>query len=74
MNIIPYGKQYIDESDIKAVVDTLLSTNLTQGPKIKEFEDAFATYIGCQYAVAVSNGTAALHISALALEVKQGRR
>jgi UDP-4-amino-4,6-dideoxy-N-acetyl-beta-L-altrosamine transaminase len=74
MNSIPYGKQYIDQSDIKAVVETLLSTNLTQGPKIKEFEEAFAKYIGAKYAVAVSNGTAALHISALALNVKSGQK
>lgn len=74
MNKIPYGKQYIDDNDIKAVIETLLSNNLTQGPKVKEFEDAFAKYIGCQYAVAVSNGTAALHISALALNVKPGQK
>lgn len=69
---IPYGKQLITEEDIKAVVNVLQSDFLTQGPKIKEFEDAFADYIGCQYAVAVSNGTAALHLSALALNLKAG--
>lgn len=67
--MIPYGKQHITEDDIKAVVETLKSDFLTQGPKIKEFEDAFATYIGSKYAVAVSNGTAALHLCALALDV-----
>lgn len=67
---IPYGKQNITEEDIQAVVDVLRSDFLTQGPKIKEFEEAFAKYIGCQYAVAVANGTAALHLSALALNVK----
>jgi len=69
---IPYGHQDITESDIQAVVETLKSEYLTQGPKIKEFEDDFAKYIGCKYAVAVSNGTAALHISAMALNVKPG--
>ena len=67
--MIPYGKQYINEDDIKAVVETLQHDFLTQGPKITEFENAFANYIGCKYAVAVSNGTAALHLCALALKV-----
>lgn len=70
--IIPYGRQNITDGDIQAVVDTLRSDFLTQGPKIKEFEDAFAAYIGCDYAVALANGTAALHLSALALGVKEG--
>ena len=74
MKSIPYGKQSIDDDDIKAVVDTLRSTNLTQGPKIKEFEEAFAKYVGSKYAVAVSNGTAALHICTLTLEVKPGQK
>jgi len=69
---IPYGRQYISEEDIKAVVDTLKSDYLTQGPKISEFEKSFADYVGSKYAVAVANGTAALHISVLALGVKQG--
>ena len=72
MRKIPYGKQHINEDDIQAVVDTLQSDFLTQGPKIKEFEDAFANYVDAKYAVAVSNGTAALHLSALALGVKKG--
>ena len=70
--MIPYGKQHITEEDIKAVVDTLQSDFLTQGPKIAEFEEAFARYIGSKYAVAVANGTAALHLCALALNVKEG--
>ncbi|MBL0356349.1 MAG: UDP-4-amino-4,6-dideoxy-N-acetyl-beta-L-altrosamine transaminase [Chitinophagaceae bacterium] len=69
---IPYGRQHITEEDIKAVTETLLSDYLTQGPKIKEFEEAFAKYIGCKYAVAVANGTAALHLNALALGVQPG--
>lgn len=69
---IPYGKHYIDDEDIQAVVDVLHSNNLTQGPKIRAFEMAFAEYVGAKYAVAVSNGTAALHLSALALNIKPG--
>ena len=67
MRPIPYGRQNITESDIKAVVETLQSDFLTQGPKIAEFENEFAAYIGSKFALAVSNGTAALHLSALAL-------
>ena len=69
---IPYGKQNITEEDIKAVVEVLKSDYLTQGPKIAEFEEEFAKYVGSKYAVAVSNGTAALHLNALALGVKPG--
>ena len=69
MNPIPYGRQNITESDIATVVETLRSDLLTQGPKIPEFEKAFAEYVGSKYAVAVSNGTAALHLCALSLKV-----
>lgn len=72
MKPIPYGKQHITEADIKAVVETLTSDFLTQGPKIAEFEKAFAEYVGSKYAVAVANGTAALHLCTLALEVQPG--
>ncbi len=72
MNSIPYGKQHITDEDLAVVVETLKSPFLTQGPKIKEFEDDFAKYIGAKYAVAVANGTAALHLCALALGVKEG--
>lgn len=72
--MIPYGRQHITEEDIEAVSLALRGDYLTQGPSILEFEEAFATYIGCKYAVAVSNGTAALHLSALALEVGQGQK
>ena len=71
---IPYGRQYITEEDIDAVTRTLQSDFLTQGPVIGEFEKAFANYIGAQYAVAVSNGTAALHLAALALDVQPGQK
>lgn len=70
--IIPYGKQDITEEDIQVVIETLKSDYLTQGPKIKEFEDNFARYVGAKYAVALANGTAALHLCALALGVKPG--
>ncbi len=71
---IPYGKQTITAEDIKAVTDALTSQFITQGPKIDEFENDFAKYIGVKYAVAVSNGTAALHLAALALNVKPGSK
>lgn len=71
MKPIPYGRQNITEKDIKTVVETLQSEFLTQGPKIEEFEKAFAKYIGCKYAVAISNGTAALHLCAMALDVNE---
>lgn len=66
---IPYGRQHITEEDIQMVVETLQGDFLTQGPKIAEFENAFANYTGARYAVAVSNGTAALHLCAMALDV-----
>lgn len=69
---IPYGKQYITQDDIDAVVDVLKSDYLTQGPEIYKFEKAFAEYIGVKYALAVSNGTAALHLCTLALGLKTG--
>ena len=72
--MIPYGKQNITEEDIQAVIKALEGDFLTQGPTILEFEKAFADYIGCKYAVAVSNGTAALHLSTLALGVSNGQK
>lgn len=70
--IIPYGKQHIDQDDIDAVINTLKSDFLTQGPKITEFEKAFAKYVETEYAIAVNNGTSALHLCTLALGVKAG--
>jgi UDP-4-amino-4,6-dideoxy-N-acetyl-beta-L-altrosamine transaminase len=72
MNRIPYGRQNITDDDIQAVVEVLKSDYLTQGPDVAEFEEAFAKYIGVKYAVAVSNGTAALHLCTLALGIKKG--
>jgi UDP-4-amino-4,6-dideoxy-N-acetyl-beta-L-altrosamine transaminase len=71
---IPYGRQNITDEDIKAVNDVLRGEYLTQGPKLVEFETNFSRYIGAKYAVAVSNGTAALHLCAMALGVKEGTR
>lgn len=71
---IPYGKQHITDEDIEAVAKALKSDYLTQGPKIEEFETKFANYIGCKYAVAVANGTAALHLCALALNIKERQK
>jgi len=71
---IPYGRQHITESDINAVVEVLQADYLTTGPKVNEFEEKFAKYVGSKYAVAVANGTAALHLSALALEVNEKSR
>jgi UDP-4-amino-4,6-dideoxy-N-acetyl-beta-L-altrosamine transaminase len=74
MKPIPYGRQFISDEDIQAVIETLQSDFLTQGPKIAEFENAFAKYVGSQYAVALANGTAALHLCAMALKVKPGQK
>lgn len=74
MKPIPYGRQSISEEDIKAVVETLKSDFLTQGPRVAEFEGAFAKYIGSDYAVALASGTAALHLCAIAIDVKPGQK
>jgi UDP-4-amino-4,6-dideoxy-N-acetyl-beta-L-altrosamine transaminase len=71
---IPYGKQYISKEDSEAVLKALHSDFLTQGPAIAEFEKNFAAYTGSRYAVAVSNGTAALHLPLLAIGLKKGDR
>jgi UDP-4-amino-4,6-dideoxy-N-acetyl-beta-L-altrosamine transaminase len=71
MNVIPYGRQDIQQQDIDAVIKALTSDFLTQGPRIAEFEEAFAHYVGAKYAVALANGTAALHLCALALGVNE---
>ena len=69
---ISYGRQYISDEDIQAVVDTLRSDYLTCGPAIPAFEKAFSEYVHCEYAVAVNNATSALHLAAIALGVKSG--
>jgi len=65
--MINYGKQSVHEKDVKAIVDTLNSDWLTQGPKVEEFEQALANYCGSKYAVVTCNGTAALHLANLAI-------
>lgn len=70
--IIPYGRQWVDEVDIQAVTEVLQNDWITQGPKIKEFENALSTYCGAKYAVAVNSGTAALHIACLSAGIGKG--
>lgn len=70
--MIPYGRQNINQNDIKEVVKALKSDWLTQGPKVIEFEKALADYCGAKYAVAASSGTAALHLAYLAAGLKPG--
>lgn len=71
---IPYGRQNITDEDVAAVIETLRSDYLTQGPKITEFEEKFAAYVGAPYAVAVNNATSGLHLAAKALGVAPGQR
>jgi UDP-4-amino-4,6-dideoxy-N-acetyl-beta-L-altrosamine transaminase len=72
--LIPYGRQSITQEDIDTVVSTLTSDFLTQGPRVKEFEEKFAIYTDSKYAVAVNNATSGLHLSVLALGLKKGER
>ncbi|MFT6385084.1 MAG: dTDP-4-amino-4,6-dideoxygalactose transaminase, partial [Bacteroidia bacterium] len=74
MKNIPYGRQNITQEDLNAVAETLQGDFLTQGPKVQEFEQKFAQYVGAKYAVAVTNATAGLHIAVLALNLKPGER
>jgi len=71
-HFIPYGRQCIDEDDIAAVVDVLRSDWLTTGPKVAEFEEAIAQFVGAKHAVAVSSGTAALHAAMYAIGIGLG--
>ena len=72
--MIPYGRQFIDEADIEAVVAVLRSDFITQGPAIARFEEKVAEFCGAKHAVAVANATAALHLGALALGLEPGDR
>ncbi|MEE4115162.1 MAG: UDP-4-amino-4,6-dideoxy-N-acetyl-beta-L-altrosamine transaminase [Marinilabiliaceae bacterium] len=74
MNRIPYGRQNITEDDLRAMQETLLSDFITTGPRVEEFESAFAEYVDSDYAVAVSNGTAALHLAMLTLKERPGKK
>jgi len=70
--MLPYGRQYIDSDDVECVIEALRSDWLTTGPKVDEFEAAFARSVGTSHAVAVSSGTAALHASMHALGIGPG--
>lgn len=72
--MIPYGRQFVDDDDVKAVVEVLNSDWLTCGPKVGEFEEALSAYCGARHAVAVSSGTAALHVACLAAGLCPGDR
>ena len=72
MDLIPYGRQWISEADIQIVVDILKSDYLTQGPKVKEFEEKICSITGAKYCVAVANGTAALHLAVASLQIEKG--
>jgi UDP-4-amino-4,6-dideoxy-N-acetyl-beta-L-altrosamine transaminase len=72
MDFIPYCRQQIEEDDIEAVLSVLRSDYLTTGPKVAAFESALCTETGAAYAVAVSSGTAALHLAALAMGLRKG--
>lgn len=69
---LPYGRQCIDDDDIKSVIEVLKSDYLTTGPIINEFENKVAQLVDAKYAVAVSNGTAALHAACYAAKIKEG--
>ena len=72
MDFIPYGTQWIDDNDINEVIKVLRSDWITTGPKIKKFEDALCSYVGCRHCVAVNSGTSALDIAVQALELPKG--
>lgn len=72
LSCIPYGRQSIDDDDIAAVVEVLKSSNLTQGGRVADFEQALSDYTGARFAVAVNSGTSALHIACLAAAIKEG--
>jgi UDP-4-amino-4,6-dideoxy-N-acetyl-beta-L-altrosamine transaminase len=71
---LPYSRQCIDEDDILAVARVLRSDYLTTGPELERFESEFAEYCGAKYAIACSNGTAALHLACLSLGVNSSQR
>jgi perosamine synthetase len=73
-NMIPYGRQSIDEADIAAIVEVLRGNWLTCGPFVERFEQSLAGYCGAKHAIAVANGTAALHVAMLAAGIKPGDR
>ncbi len=70
--MIPYSKQFIDQKDIKMVVNSLRGKFITQGPKVEEFEKKICKIVKCKYAVAVSSCSAGLHIASIASGLKRG--
>jgi UDP-4-amino-4,6-dideoxy-N-acetyl-beta-L-altrosamine transaminase len=70
--LIPYGRQKLDQEDIDAVIETLKSSFLTQGPKVPAFEKAICNYIGSQFSLAFNSATSALHAACLALDLAEG--
>ncbi len=70
--MLPYARQWIDEGDTQALIEVLSSDWLTTGPKVAEFEEAFAGMVGARHAVAVSNGTAAVHAAMYAIDIRPG--
>jgi perosamine synthetase len=70
--LLPYGRQSLDDGDIQAVVDVLKSDWLTTGPKVGEFEERFAAWVGTKHAISFSSGTAALHAAAFAAGLQSG--
>lgn len=69
---IPLSSPFVEEEDIQAVVDVLRTPNLSLGPKLKEFEEKFANYIGTKYAIALNSGTSALHLAIKSLNIQSG--
>jgi perosamine synthetase len=69
---VPFAMPDIGEAEIESVVDTLRSGWLTTGPKVRQFEEDFAKYVGCQHAVAVNSATAALHLALSAIDLREG--
>ena len=70
--MIQYAKQFIDKSDINSVIAALKSEFLTQGPRVKSFEDQIKKFTSSKYAIAVNSATSALHLSCMALGIKKG--
>mgnify|MGYP003325618879 CR=1 FL=1 len=73
MKYLHYGKHFLDQDDIDSVVEVLKNGMLTQGPKIEEFENLVAKKVNAKYAVAVSSGTAALHLACKVLKLGPGK-
>ncbi|HEX4180089.1 MAG TPA: UDP-4-amino-4,6-dideoxy-N-acetyl-beta-L-altrosamine transaminase [Caulobacteraceae bacterium] len=69
---LPYGRQVIEDDDIAAVAEALRADLLTTGPRVEAFEAAFAEKVGARHAIACANGTAALHLAMMALDLRPG--